>query len=175
MGVGSCRGRSRLASLYFGSDSRAGAGRPVEFSSWYRDGLFRAADGGTLFLDEVGELPGPLQAKLLRVLNDSEVRRVGDTETCKVNVRIIAATNRDLDALMESGEFRVDLFYRLSVIPLWIPPMRERPEDIEPMARNFLARYHHGRDFELSDEAVARLECQNWPGNGRQLENARAR
>ena len=138
-----------------------------------KTGLFVEADHGTLFLDEIGEMPYALQTKLLRVLQESTVRRVGDTAEIAIDVRVIAATLRDLDAEVAAGRFREDLFYRLNVVPLRVPPLRERPEDIAQLARYFATRYahRHQREVELTDEAVAALSAQPWPGNVRDLEN----
>jgi two-component system response regulator AtoC len=137
-------------------------------------GLFDQADGGTLLLDEIGELPVGLQAKLLRVLQEGEIRRVGDQKTRRVDVRVLAATARDLAAEAAAGRFREDLFYRLNVVGIELPPLAERREDIEPLARHFTARLaqRFGRPLSLSDGAVAWLEQQEWPGNVRELENA---
>ena len=137
-------------------------------------GLFDQADGGTLLLDEIGELPGPLQAKLLRVLQEGEIRRVGDQKTRRVDVRVLAATARDLAAEAAAGRFREDLFYRLNVVAIELPPLRQRREDIAPLARHFVARLaqRFGRSLALSDAAVAWLEAQEWRGNVRELENA---
>jgi DNA-binding NtrC family response regulator len=137
-------------------------------------GLFDQADGGTLLLDEIGELPGPLQAKLLRVLQEGEIRRVGDQKTRRVDVRVLAATARDLAAEAAAGRFREDLFYRLNVVAIELPPLRQRREDIAPLARHFVARLaqRFGRSLVLSDAAVAWLEAQEWRGNVRELENA---
>jgi two-component system response regulator HydG len=139
-----------------------------------RPGLFREADGGTLLLDEVGELGPSVQAKLLRVLQEGEVRPVGEDAPVKVDVRIVAATHRDLAALVKAGTFREDLYYRLKVVHLHVPPLRERPEDIPVLARHFLARA--ARSFgvgtvTLSGEALERLTAWSWPGNVRELEN----
>ncbi|MEO8844353.1 MAG: sigma-54 dependent transcriptional regulator [Kofleriaceae bacterium] len=145
------------------------------FTDAVRDktGLFVEADHGTLFLDEVGELPLTLQAKLLRVLQESEVRRVGDTESISIDVRLIAATLRDLMAEVAAGRFREDLFYRLNVVPLEVPPLRDRPEDIAQLATFFTARHaaRHDRRISLSAEVLASLSAQTWPGNVRDLEN----
>jgi transcriptional regulator with GAF, ATPase, and Fis domain len=132
-----------------------------------RHGRFELAHGGTLFLDEVTELPLELQAKLLRVLQEREVERVGGTSPVRVDVRIVAATNRDLAAEVRAGRFRQDLFFRLNVFPLRIPPLRERREDVRALAEGFLARTARAID----DEAVAYLEAYDWPGNVRELEN----
>ncbi|MFN0248247.1 MAG: sigma 54-interacting transcriptional regulator [Kofleriaceae bacterium] len=136
-------------------------------------GLFEEADGGTLFLDEVGEMPLPLQAKLLRVLQEGTIRRVGDSAELSVDVRLVAATLRDLKADVATGEFREDLYYRLDVVPILIPPLRGRREDIPQLARFFLERHgqRHGKHVELADDAIAALSDQPWPGNVRELEN----
>ena len=139
-----------------------------------RSGLFEDADGGTLFLDEVGELPLPLQSKLLRALQEGEVRPIGGSASIKVDVRVIAATLRDLPAEIEAGRFREDLYYRLAVVPVELPPLRERAEDIPQLARFFLARHalRHGRpEIALTDDAAEALAAQPWPGNVRELEN----
>ncbi len=137
-------------------------------------GLFEQADGGTLLLDEIGELPLPLQAKLLRVLQEGEIRRVGDQRTRRVDVRVLAATARDLAEEAAAGQFREDLFYRLNVVAIHLPPLAERRADIAPLARHFVARLaqRFGRPLALSDATVAWLEAQEWPGNVRELENA---
>jgi DNA-binding NtrC family response regulator len=137
-------------------------------------GLFEAASGGTILLDEIGELPLGLQAKLLRVLQESEIRRVGDQKTRAVDARVLVATARDLEAEVRAGRFREDLFYRIHVVAIELPPLREREEDIAPLARHFTARLaqRFGRQLSLSDDAIAWLEQQEWPGNVRQLENA---
>jgi two-component system response regulator HydG len=139
-----------------------------------RAGLFREADGGTLLLDEVGELGPSVQAKLLRALQEGEVRPVGEDLASTVDVRIVAATHRDLAALVKAGKFREDLYYRLKVVHLQVPALRERPEDIPVLARHFLARA--GKAFgvgtvALSKEALERLSAYAWPGNVRELEN----
>jgi two-component system, NtrC family, response regulator AtoC len=145
------------------------------FTDAVRDkpGLFEDADGGTLFLDEVGELPMPLQAKLLRALQESEIRRVGDSASIKVDVRLIAATLRDLAAEVAAGRFREDLYYRLNVLPVAVPALRERTEDIPQLVRFFVARHaaRHHRNVEVSDAAIEALAQQPWPGNVRELEN----
>jgi len=139
-----------------------------------REGLFQAAHGGTLFLDEIAEVPLEVQAKLLRVLESGEVKAVGDSRNKKVNVRVVAATNRDLMAMVQAGQFRKDLFYRLSVLPLSIPPLRERMEDIPLLADAFLrSQSKTSKDIKrLSPEAIKVLLAQNWPGNVRELKNA---
>lgn len=139
-----------------------------------KKGLFELCHEGTLFLDEVGEMPVPLQAKLLRVLQEGEIRPVGSNRTRKVDVRIVAATNRDLEKEVSEGRFREDLFYRLKVFPLSLPPLRERREDVALLARHFLARYgrEFGRDVEgFSQESMEQLLAYEWPGNVRELEN----
>jgi len=136
-------------------------------------GLIEAANGGTLFLDEIGDLPLHLQVRLLRVIQEREVVRLGRVTPVKVDVRIIAATNQDLEQMTLDGRFRQDLFYRLNVVPLTIPPLRERPEDILPLCTHFLdvfgKRYH--RPKRLSPAAVDALTQHTWPGNVRELEN----
>jgi two-component system response regulator AtoC len=139
-----------------------------------RRGLFAEADGGTLFLDEVGELPTALQVKLLRVLQEEEVRPIGDTKARAVDVRVIAATSRDLEAEVAEGRFREDLFYRLNVMRLEVPPLRERPRDIPLLVDHFLAHFRKtlGRAVRtLSDDALERLLAYRWHGNVRDIEN----
>jgi len=135
-------------------------------------GLFEEAHGGTLFLDEIGDMGAGLQSKLLRVLQDREIRPVGGNHTVKVDVRIVAATNKDLEKEMDAGHFRRDLFYRLNVIPIHIPPLRERPEDIRPLAEAMVAR-HSEPDAKrrLATAAIERLMACAWEGNARELEN----
>jgi DNA-binding NtrC family response regulator len=137
-----------------------------------KKGLFEEADGGTLFLDEIGDMPLSLQSKMLRVLQDREIRAVGGTRAVKVDVRIIAATNKDLHREIEAGTFRKDLYYRLNVIPLRIPPLRERPEDIPLLAEAFLRRHAPERAPRISPAALERLMHHRWDGNARELENA---
>jgi DNA-binding NtrC family response regulator len=137
-------------------------------------GKFALADRGTLLLDEIGEMPVPLQPKLLRVLQEREVDRLGDTRPMPVNVRVIATTNRSLRAQVEVGRFRLDLYYRLNVVPLTIPPLRERREDILVLAEHFLRKYEPKEQcgaFRISAELAAQLESHDWPGNVRELEN----
>lgn len=136
-----------------------------------RIGLFEAADEGTLFLDEVGEMSLGMQAKLLRVLEDSLVRPVGSERARKVNVRVVAATNRDLEQMVEQGSFRQDLFYRLNVICLHVPSLRERPSDIPLLVAHMLAKHASGRKVAVTRAALELLRRQRWPGNVRQLEN----
>jgi two-component system response regulator HydG len=136
-----------------------------------RRGLFEAAHGGTLFLDEIAEMPVAFQAKLLRVLQDGEVRRVGETHSSVVDARIVCATHRDLPALVERGLFREDLYYRLNVLRLRVPPLRDRPEDVLPLARAFLAA--EGRaEMVFSPEARKVFSRHRWPGNVRELASA---
>lgn len=138
-------------------------------------GLFESANGGTLFLDEIGDLGPPLQVKLLRVMQDQEVRRVGSTASTKVDVRIIAATNRDLEQLVKGGKFRDDLYYRLKVVPITLPSLRDRREDIPMLVHHFLQKCAAGTDHVVrgvSPEAMALLTDYRWPGNVRELENA---
>ncbi|MBI3003658.1 MAG: sigma-54-dependent Fis family transcriptional regulator [candidate division NC10 bacterium] len=138
-------------------------------------GLFEEAHGGTVFLDEVGDLSGATQAKLLRVLQEGTVRRLGDTRTIQVDVRIIAATNRDLPAEVRAGRFREDLFFRLNVLPLQLPLLRERPEDIPLLAEHFLRRFAAETGRPVRHIAPAALDCliaYRWPGNVRELEHA---
>jgi DNA-binding NtrC family response regulator len=134
-------------------------------------GLFEKAHGGTLFLDEIGDMGPGLQSKLLRVLQDREIRPVGGTQSVKVDVRIVAATNKDLAREMEAGRFREDLYYRLNVIPVHIPPLRERPEDIPALAESFVRKHAEGRRRFLSPAALERLRTCTWRGNARELEN----
>ncbi|WP_296225776.1 sigma-54-dependent Fis family transcriptional regulator [Ralstonia sp. UBA689] len=139
-----------------------------------RSGRFERADGGTLFLDEVGDLPLPAQAKLLRVLQEGEIERLGAETTRKVNVRLVAATNVDLEAAVAQGRFRRDLLYRLNVYPICIPPLRERMTDIEPLAVHLLARFtalHQKRLSGFGERAMQALLHHDWPGNVRELEN----
>jgi len=138
-------------------------------------GLFQEAEGGTIFLDEVGELPLPTQVKLNRVLQEREIRRVGETTPTKVDVRVVAATHRDLRDEVKAGRFREDLFYRLNVFTVRLPPLRERPEDVPVLARHFLVRFaeRYGvPSLHAEDALLRRLAGQAWPGNVRELENA---
>ena len=138
-------------------------------------GLFEQADGGTLFLDEIGEMPLALQVKLLRVLQEGEIRRVGDTVSRKVDVRVISATSRDLFADAGNGRFREDLYFRLNVFSLQLPPLRERVEDIPLLAEHFLRRYrgeNESRQLRIEPDAMRSLMAHRWPGNIRELENA---
>ncbi len=135
-----------------------------------KKGLFEVADGGTFFLDEIADIPFALQAKLLRVLQNHEIIRVGDTKVKKVDVRIIAATNKDLKQLAQKGEFREDLFYRLNVFPVSIPPLRERRDDI-PLLTEFFIKKYGREDIKIGPETLKKLQAHPWPGNIRQLEN----
>jgi len=139
-----------------------------------RRGLFQAADGGTLFMDEIGNMSLTMQVKLYRILQEGKVRPVGSTEESSVDVRVIAATNKDLEKEIAEGRFREDLFYRLNVIPIHLPPLRERREDIPLLARAFLDRYAKSMNKKIEGiepEAMRRLEVYEWPGNVRELEN----
>ena len=156
-----------LEALLFGYEKGA-------FTSAYqsRAGKFEQAQGGTLLLDEITEMDKGLQSKLLRVLQEKEVERLGGRHPISLDVRVIATSNRDLAGAVMAGEFREDLYYRLNVFPLHVPPLRERPQDILPLARRFLARYVMGGALpELAPNAVARLQNHSWPGNVRELEN----
>jgi two-component system response regulator AtoC len=139
-----------------------------------KPGLIELANGGTVFLDEIGELTLPLQAKLLHVLEENEVRRVGGTRTKRVETRFIAATNQDLEDKIEKGMFRKDLYYRLAVVQIPVPPLRERQEDIAPIARHLCSQF--GREMGkprcyLNAAAIAELAAYRWPGNIRELRN----
>ncbi len=138
-----------------------------------RPGRFELADGGTLFLDEVGELPLAAQVKLLRAIQERQLERVGGRRTLTVDVRLVAATNRDLEDAIRSGAFRLDLYHRLQVVEIELPPLRERPEDVPVLARHFLAELaeEHGREVRLARDALAALQAYEWPGNVRQLRN----
>ena len=138
-----------------------------------RKGRFEMADGGTLFLDEIGEISPAFQAKLLRVLQEGEFERVGGSRSLKVDVRVIAATHRNLEAAVDAGDFREDLYYRLNVMPIALPPLRERVEDIPEIARHLVARLGkaQGRPLAIADAAIRRLTQYGWPGNVRELEN----
>lgn len=137
-------------------------------------GMFEMANGGTILLDEIGEMPINLQSKLLRVIQEKELMRVGGTKTIKLDVRIIASTNENLNELIKTGKFREDLFYRLNVVPIKIPPLRERKDDIPILANNFLERLNikYNKDKRFEDIALATFQYHDWPGNVRELENA---
>lgn len=139
-----------------------------------KQGLIEAADGGTLFLDEIGDLPVDLQAKLLRALQEKEIRPVGSTDRIPITLRVIAATNRDLEAAVRTGSFRQDLYFRLNVVQIKMPPLRERKRDIPLLVNFFLEKFgeRHGSGRTISADAMARLMAYDWPGNVRELENA---
>ena len=139
-----------------------------------KQGLLEAAQGGTLFLDEIGDMPVDLQAKLLRALQEREVKPVGSTERRQINIRIIAATNRDLESAIRNGTFRQDLYFRLNVVQVKLPPLRERKSDIQLLVISFLEKFSdpHGPTRTISDDAMRRLIAHDWPGNVRELENA---
>ena len=138
------------------------------------DGAFELADGGTIFLDEIGEMPLELQSKLLRVVQDGEFERLGSPRTIKVDVRIIAASNRNLEEEIKNGRFREDLFYRLNVFPITIPPLRQRTEDIPLLANHFIAKFNKkmGKKIDaVSKDTLNALQGYHWPGNVRELES----
>jgi two-component system, NtrC family, response regulator AtoC len=158
-----------LESELFGYEKGAFTGAATR-----KPGRVELASGGTLFLDEIGDITPHVQVKLLRLLQEREFERLGGTQTLKVDVRFVAATHRPLEELVKKGEFREDLFYRLNVVPVWLPPLRARPEDIEPLARHFLEV--HGKasgrqPFTLTADGLQALQAQPWPGNVRQLQN----
>jgi len=137
-------------------------------------GRFQMADGGTLFLDEIGDMPLELQPKLLRALQEQEFERLGSTQTVRVNVRVVAATNQDLGQLVSKKLFRADLFYRLNVIPICLPPLRERVQDILPLTESFVAKFAARLNKPIDsipDEVIAVLKAHDWPGNIRELQN----
>jgi DNA-binding NtrC family response regulator len=136
-----------------------------------RKGKFELADGGTLFLDEIGDLSESVQAKLLRVLQEQEFERLGDSRIIQVNVRLLAATNKNLEKLTLEGKFREDLYYRLSVIPITIPPLRERKEDIPELVNYYVEQFARGKEIRISGEVRQSLQKYHWPGNIRELEN----
>ena len=156
---------SLLASTLFGYEKGAFTGADRQ-----KMGLFEEADGGTIFLDEIGEINGETQVKLLRVLQEGEFMRVGGTEPVKVDVRVICATNRDLAAAVKEGKFREDLYYRLNVIQIHLPPLRDRRGDIADLVRHYVSTIG-GAEKSVSSEAMAALECYSWPGNVRELRN----
>ncbi|MHB1167232.1 MAG: sigma 54-interacting transcriptional regulator, partial [Carboxydocellales bacterium] len=158
-----------LESELFGYETGAFTGARKEG----KVGLFEAADQGTILLDEIGEIPVNLQVKLLRVLQEQELYRIGGTKPIKLDIRVIAATNRNLMELIRDGRFREDLFYRLNVVPINVPPLRERRSDILPLALNFLAKHNHrtGGNKQIEVTALNLLESYSWPGNVRELEN----
>lgn len=139
-----------------------------------KKGKFEIADGGTIFLDEIGELPHPLQVKLLHFIQEREFERIGSTKLFKVDVRLIAASNKDLEQAVENEEFREDLFYRLNVVPLYLPPLRERLEDLPDLINQIISKYNdelHRQVKGISDEALFIMQNYPWPGNIRELEN----
>jgi DNA-binding NtrC family response regulator len=141
----------------------------------HRVGRFEEANHGTIFLDEIGDMPFALQAKLLRVIQEREFQRLGSSETIRVDVRVIAATHTDLEDLIKQGKFREDLYYRLSVIPIALPALRERPSDVPQLVRHFIEKICRDENIapkQISSETLARLAAHDWPGNVRQLENA---
>jgi Nif-specific regulatory protein len=157
-----------LESELFGHEKGAFTGAVAQ-----RKGRFEQAEGGTVFLDEIGEISASFQAKLLRVLQEGELERVGGTKTIHVDVRVVAATHRDLEAEVEKGRFREDLYYRLNVMPLFLPPLRDRMEDIPEIARFLVEKVstNQGRQLSLTDAALRILMHHDWPGNVRELEN----
>jgi DNA-binding NtrC family response regulator len=158
--------RDLLESELFGHAKGAFTGASSD-----RKGRFLQADKGTLFLDEIAELPIDLQTRLLRVLQEKLLDPVGSERSLPINVRVLAATNQDLELRVKGGQFRQDLFYRLNVVPLRIPPLRERKEDILPLARHFLAKHSGGREWEIPLATAERMVREPWPGNVRELEN----
>jgi two-component system response regulator AtoC len=160
-------GESLIESELFGHEKGSFTGATVR-----KKGLFEAAHGGTLFIDEIAELPLPLQTKLLRALETGTIRRLGGTDYIRVDVRVVAATNRDLRGMVERGEFRQDLYYRLSAFPVKIPPLRDRRDDIPALAEHFLARTEEGdRHVPLSVQVIETLMSYDYPGNVRELRN----
>lgn len=159
-----------LESELFGHEKSAFTGAAAA-----KPGKFELADGGTLFLDEIGDIPHLTQVKLLRALQEREICRIGGVKNVKVDVRVVAATNRDLWQAVQDGTFRLDLYFRLHVVPVWLPPLRERGEDIPALARHFLDKLakDNGKTFPqgFSPEALECLTCQSWPGNIRELQN----
>jgi len=157
---------SLLEATLFGHERGAFTG-----AAQSQPGKFEQSNGGTLLLDEISEMPLGLQAKLLRVLQEREVERVGGRKPIPLDLRVLATSNRDLQEMVGEGRFREDLFYRLNVFPLHIPPLRDRPRDIVPLARHFAARIAQGRKLRFSVEAESLLRAHAWPGNVRELEN----
>ncbi len=159
-----------MESEFFGHEKGAFTGAHTR-----KIGKFQFASGGTLFLDEVGDLPLPMQVKLLRVLQEQKITPVGSNREMKVDVRIVAATNRDLEKMMETSRFRNDLFYRLNVMPVFLPPLRERTDDLPYLVPHFIQKFNakHGRNVRgITADALAKLKTYDWPGNIRELENA---
>ena len=159
-----------LESELFGHERGAFTGALTQ-----RIGKFERADGGTIFLDEIGDMPLPLQAKLLRVLQNGEFQRVGGDQTLRTQVRVIAATNKDLTAMVKEKSFREDLFYRINVVQIQLPPLRSRSEDVLPLAEHFLKRERKERELKFSSSAKKAMQGYAWPGNVRELENAVSR
>lgn len=159
-----------LESELFGFERGAFTG-----ATYKKIGKFELADGGTILLDEITEMDIRLQSKILRVLQEREIEVIGSKYPKKVDVRIIATTNRDVKKLVDEGKFREDLFYRLNVFPIYIPPLRERKEDIPPLVEHLIKRYSQGRDVRIEDSAMEYLLSRDWKGNVRELENAIAR
>ena len=161
--------KSLLESELFGYEKGAFTGANKDG----KPGLFELADHGTLFLDEISEVPTDMQVKLLRVLQESTLMRIGGTKAIQVDVRVIAACNRDLEQEIRAGRFREDLYYRLNVVPIVIPPLRERPDDILPLTLFFLKRLNarYGKNKTLDPEIVQRFQEFHWPGNIRELQN----
>ncbi|MFV0376404.1 MAG: sigma-54 interaction domain-containing protein, partial [Mangrovibacterium sp.] len=160
---------SLIESELFGHEKGAFTGADVR-----RKGRFELADGGTIFLDEIGDIPLSTQVKILRILQQREFERVGGTETIKIDVRIVAATNRNLEELIEKGGFREDLFYRINVFPLYIPPLRERRDDIPLLVDHFIEKFNqrNGANVKrITTSALNMLMVYLWPGNVRELEN----
>lgn len=165
--------RQLIESELFGYEKGAFTGAVAS-----KPGRFELAHEGTLFLDEIGEIPPEMQVKLLRVLQESEFERVGGVSTLQVDVRLVAATNVDLERQVESGGFREDLFYRLNVVPIRLPPLRDRKEDIPLLVQHFIDKYHHRLQREIhrvEDDALLALQAYSWPGNIRELENVMER
>ena len=160
-------GENLIESELFGSEKGSYTG-----STQRKKGLFEAAHGGTLFIDEIGELPLPMQTKLLRALESGTVRRIGGTDYIRTDVRVIAATNRDMKAMVEAGTFREDLYYRLTAVPVMLPPLRDRKDDIAALAEHFLKHLSDGdRHLPLSPEVIEALLDYDYPGNIRELKN----
>ena len=158
-----------LESELFGYEKGAFTGAATR-----KPGRVELADSGTLFLDEIGDITPHVQVKLLRLLQEREFERLGGTQTLKVDVRFVAATHQPLEEMVKKGQFREDLFYRLNVVPVWLPPLRARLEDVEPLARHFLelhAKANGRQPFTLAQDALQSLQAQPWPGNVRQLQN----
>lgn len=136
-----------------------------------KKGLFEIANTGSIFLDDIDDVPLPIQTKLLRVLEEHEILRIGGTKPIPIDVRLITASKIDLKILIEKGSFRNDLFYRINVVPIYIPPLRDRREDITPLSSHFIKMYSNGKEFKISDSALRALKMYSWPGNVRELKN----